>query len=381
MNNVLITGGAGFIGSQLSLKLLELGYNVTVLDNLSKQIHGDNPEKDSFLFNSIQGKVNFINGSVLDQSKVSNALKDVDYLVHLAAETGTGQSMYELNRYTNVNVVGTTSIFETIIKNKLSINKFILASSRAVYGEGKYDCKKCGVVYPKQRERRDLVEGKFECKCTLCDDEVAMLPTDEKSKTDPNSLYGLTKLMQEKIVELMEQVTQTPYTILRFQNVYGPGQSLSNPYTGILSIFSNQIIANEKINIFEDGLESRDFIFVDDIVDGIVLSLENDSADNEIINLGTGKSVTVHNLLEEMIKGYGKNTNYNISGDFRIGDIRHNVAEITKAKRLLEFEPRTSIDIGLQYYCDWVLSQSLNRNSYRRSLNELKRNGLLFSSK
>ena len=217
--NVLITGGAGFIGSNLSLKLIEKGYSVTVLDNLSPQIHS----KKSPLYHSIKGKVNFIHGTVLNYDDWKKALENIDVVVHLAAETGTGQSMYEIEKYTDVNIKG-TSIFLDILANKThSIKKIVVASSRAIYGEGKYTCKKHGTVFPIARLDHDMARGNFGVQCPSCAEEVSLEPTDEKSKIHPTSIYGITKHVQEQMFMLMGQSLGIPAVAFRYQNVYGAG--------------------------------------------------------------------------------------------------------------------------------------------------------------
>ena len=261
---ILITGGAGFIGSNLALELNNRGYSVTVIDNLSEQVHKKG--KESTLYLSIKGKVNFINGDVRKKGDWEKALRGQDIVVHLAAETGTGQSMYEISRYVEVNIQGTAHLLHFLSNNNHSIKKVIVASSRAVYGEGKYFCEEHFIVYPEIRKEVDLISGRFECTCPVCGREVKLQATDELSKLHPTSVYGITKHNQEQMVLTVCSALGIPAIAYRYQNVYGPGQSLCNPYTGILSIFSTQIKNNNQINIFEDGRESRDFVYIDDVV-------------------------------------------------------------------------------------------------------------------
>ena len=233
--NILITGGAGFIGSNLALKLIDRGYRITVLDNLSPQIHTEN----SPLYASIKDKVKFIKGTVLRYEDWKEALEDIDVVVHLAAETGTGQSMYEIERYTDVNIKGTSILLDILTNEAHSVKKIVVASSRAIYGEGKYSCEKCGVVYPKERNDADMAEKNFSVRCPKCNsDRLELLATDEESKIDPTSVYGITKQVQEQMFMVVGKSLNIPAVAFRYQNVYGAGQSLSNPYTGILSIFS-----------------------------------------------------------------------------------------------------------------------------------------------
>ena len=235
MKNILITGGAGFIGSNLTRKLVEKGFQVTVLDNLSKQIHGEN--QNSTLYLSIKDIAIFIKGDICNKSDWQKALRNQDAVIHLAAETGTAQSMYEISRYNEVNILGTTHLLDILANENHSIKKIIIASSRSIYGEGKYLCKNDGVLYPNQRQDIDISKGKFNLVCNKCNEPLQLLATDEDSKIHPSSIYGITKQQQEQMILLMGKTLNIPAVALRYQNVYGPGQSLSNPYTGIIYFF------------------------------------------------------------------------------------------------------------------------------------------------
>ena len=270
MNNILITGGAGFIGSNLTQKLVKKGFKVTILDNLSKQIHGKN--QNSTLYSSIKDIATFIKGDVCNKSDWQKALRNQDAVIHLAAETGTGQSMYEISRYNEVNILGTTHLLDILANENHTIKKMIIASSRSIYGEGKYLCKNDGVVYPNQRQDIDMANGKFNLVCFKCNEPLQLLATDEHSKIHPSSIYGITKQHQEQMILLIGKSLNIPAVALRYQNVYGPGQSLNNPYTGILSIFSTRLLNGNGIDIYEDGQESRDFVFIDDVVSATILA-------------------------------------------------------------------------------------------------------------
>lgn len=370
--NILITGGAGFIGSNLSLKLIEKGYCVTVLDNLSPQIHGEN----SPLYNSIKDKVRFIEGTVLNYEDWKKALEGIEAVVHLAAETGTGQSMYEIEKYTDVNIKG-TSIFLDILANEThSVKKMIIASSRAIYGEGKYHCEKDGTVYPIDRKDENMVKGDFHVKCPICNENVALLATDETSKIHPSSIYGITKQVQEQMFLVMGKSLNIPAVAFRYQNVYGAGQSLSNPYTGILSIFSTRIKNGNDITIFEDGKESRDFVYIDDIVDATILGIEKDEANYEVFNVGLGKAIDVLTVANTLVKEYSSNSKIEISGNYRLGDIRDNYADLTKIKEKLGFEPKVSFEEGIRKFVQWVNLQEVSEDKYEKSINEMKEKGL-----
>jgi len=370
--NILITGGAGFIGSNLSLKLIEKGCAVTVLDNLSPQIHGDS----SPLYNSIKDKVRFIKGTVLSHDDWKEALEGIDVVVHLAAETGTGQSMYEIEKYTDVNIKGTSIFLDILANEEHNVKKMIIASSRSIYGEGKYECPSCGVVYPTERKDVDMKKGDFNVKCPHCGVDTKLLATDETSKIHPSSIYGISKQVQEQMFMVMGKSLNIPAVAFRYQNVYGAGQSLSNPYTGILSIFSTRIKNNNDINIFEDGKESRDFVYVDDVVDATILGIEKDEANYEVFNVGLGEATDVNTVADTLTKAYDSNSKIIISGNYRLGDIRDNYADLTKIKNKLGFEPKVSFEDGIKKFTAWVNDQEIVEDKYEKSIKEMKEKGL-----
>lgn len=375
IKNVLITGGAGFIGSNLALKLISKGYAVTVLDNLSPQIHGDNPEETSPLYLSIKDKVKFIHGTVTNKEDWEEALKDQDAIVHYAAETGTGQSMYEVEKYVDVNINGTALMLNLLVNGAYNIKKVVVASSRSIYGEGKYISKELGAVYPTQRTA-EFMDGKdFEVKYPGSS-ALRLVGTDEESKIHPSSVYGITKQNQEQMVLTVCPTIGIAGVAFRYQNVYGPGQSLKNPYTGILSIFSTQIKNSNDINIFEDGKESRDFVYIDDVVDATILGLEKDEANNQVFNVGTGVAVDVLTVANELVKNYGVNVSINVSGNYRLGDIRHNYADLTKINKLLGFTPKVAFETGLKRFAEWVNTQEVQEDKYQKSIDEMKAKGL-----
>lgn len=375
MKNILITGGAGFIGSNLALKLIEKGYVVTVLDNLSPQIHGDCPEETSPLYLSIRDKVRFIKGTVTNADDWKEAIKNQDAIVHYAAETGTGQSMYEIQKYIDVNIGGTSLMLDLLVNSKHSVKKVVVASSRSIYGEGKYISKELGAVYPTQRAEDCMSKGDFEVKYPGTT-ALTLVGTDEESRIHPSSVYGITKQNQEQMILTVCPTVGIAGVAFRYQNVYGPGQSLKNPYTGILSIFSTQIKNGNGINIFEDGKETRDFVFIDDVVDATILGLENKNADNEVFNVGTGVATDVLTVANELIENYGIDVPVRISGNYRLGDIRHNYADLTKIKTLLGFQPKVSFKEGLKMFTKWVNTQGVQEDQYQKSIDEMKSKGL-----
>ena len=377
MKNILITGGAGFIGSNLTLKLIQKGYNVTVLDNLSPQIHGENAENQSVLFLSIKNNVNFIKGCVTNKLVWEKALLGQDAIIHLAAETGTGQSMYEIEKYTSINIGGTSIMLDILANTQHSIQKIIIASSRSIYGEGKYWSSELNsFVYPKHRTDDYMSSGDFEVKYKDVSFPLQLVATDEESKTHPSSVYGITKQNQEQMIMTVCPTIGIAPVAFRYQNVYGPGQSLSNPYTGILSIFSTLIKNDKEINIFEDGKESRDFVFIEDVVTATILGLEKEEANGEVFNVGTGEATDVITVANELIKNYGSQTKVNITGNYRLGDIRHNFADLSKIQNLLGFIPKYNFSNGIQIFTDWVITQEVKESKYEESISEMKEKGL-----
>jgi dTDP-L-rhamnose 4-epimerase len=376
MNKVLITGGAGFIGSNLALKLISKGYEVTVLDNLSIQIHGEDPINTSPLYCSIYDKVKFINGTVTSKLDWLSAIEGQDVIVHLAAETGTGQSMYEIQKYVDINVGGTALMLDILANTKHTIKKLVVASSRAIYGEGKYQCQEHGIVFPVERTNEDMSRGDFNCKCPKCDITVDLMPTCEESKLHPTSVYGITKLNQEQMVLTVGKSLGIPAVAFRYQNVYGPGQSLSNPYTGILSIFSTRIKNGNEISIFEDGQESRDFVYIDDVVDATILGIENENANYNSFNVGTGRRTDVLTVAQTLIEKYGQPVEVKVTGNYRLGDIRDNYADLSKISDLIGFTPKVMFEEGISNFVNWVNDQEIRKDNYEESIEIMKSKGL-----
>lgn len=377
MKHVLITGGAGFIGSNVALKLVAEGVNVTVLDNLSPQIHGENPDVTSPLYQSIKDKVRFIKGSVTSRDDWRKALEGVDAVLHLAAETGTGQSMYEIEKYVNVNIGGTAILLDILTNEKTDVKRVVVAESRAIYGEGRYWSDELNTfVYPDERPEETMSNGDFEVKYPGCTKPLKLVGTTEDSEIHPGSVYGITKQVQGQLVHMVCQSIGVESVSFRYQNVYGPGQSLSNPYTGILSIFSTRIKNGNGINIFEDGKETRDFVYIDDIADATILGLTVPGISGNAFNIGTGVATDVLTVANTLKKYYGIDVPITVSGNYRLGDIRHNFADITKARKLLGFDPQWSFDAGIEQFCKWVNDQPIQEDKYESSIEEMKQKGL-----
>jgi len=371
----LVTGGAGFIGSNLSNKLVLRGHFVRVLDSLAPQIHGDNPALSS-LYNSLDSRIEFVHGSVTNSDDMMLALRGIDTVVHLAAETGTGQSMYSIRHYNDVNIAGTALLLDLISNLRYPVKKIVVASSRAIYGEGKYLCSGHGTVYPKERKADALKAGDFEMHCPECDDVLTMQLTDENSMLNPNSIYGITKLSQEQMVLTVGKALGISAIAYRYQNVYGPGQSLHNPYTGILSIFSTRILNGNPVNIFEDGKESRDFVYIDDVVDVTLKGIEFEPEIVTALNVGSGVPTDVLSVANTLKHLLNINVPIEVSGNYRIGDIRHNVADLTRISLMLGYKPSVLFDEGIRKFIHWVQGQKIHQDRYEESIIELRSKGL-----
>jgi dTDP-L-rhamnose 4-epimerase len=370
---VLITGGAGFIGSRTARRLLETGFEVSILDNFSQQIHGPSAELPADLRDAVQ----LFRGDVRDKDICARALDGQQLLLHLAAETGTGQSMYQVCHYADVNIGGTATLMELLISGKFPIEGVVVASSRAIYGEGAARCISHGVVYPAARSRADMQAGKFEPHCPICGVDTSIVPTPEDAPFSPSSLYGLTKQVQEQMVLMYAKSLNINGFALRYQNVYGPGQSLKNPYTGILAIFSNQARSGQPINIFEDGEETRDFVYVDDVVEATVRCLQSPPCNPVALNVGSGIPVSVKEVVDRIIAFFDSKSTAQVTGAFREGDIRHNCADIERLRTLLGFVPETRFADGLKQFLAWASTQPLAAGAYERSLDEMRKVGLM----
>ena len=375
-DHVLITGGAGFIGSRLARRFSEAGYSVTVLDALIPQVHGDDPVTSSPSLAAVAEVANVVRGSVTSVDDLRTALTGATVVVHLAAETGTGQSMYEIDRYTETNVGGTAKLLDLLANEPHSVKRIVVASSRSIYGEGAYRTKDGRIVYPAHRADADMAAGDFDVHMAG-ESELEPIPTDEDAKLHPSSVYGITKQMQEALVMTVAPTIGIEPVSMRYQNVYGPGQSLKNPYTGILSIFSTLIRQGKEINIFEDGLESRDFVYIDDVVEATFLGATHPAAAGATFNVGSGVQTTVRDVVEALFAAFGTEVPTRVSGNYRLGDIRHNVADTTRLRETLGFQPSTPFREGVQRFVEWVLTEPVEGDRYEQSLSEMSARNLL----
>ena len=325
----------------------------------------------------LRDSVQLFRGDVRDPNLCERALLGQQVLIHLAAETGTGQSMYRVHHYTDVNITATAYLMELLLRGNYPVQSLIVASSRAVYGEGAAQCPEHGTVYPDPRENKSMEAGDFEPKCPCCGHSTTMVPTAEDAPFRPSSLYGLTKQVQEQMVLMYAATLKINGFALRYQNVYGPGQSLKNPYTGILAIFCNQARANGPIYIFEDGLESRDFVYVDDVVEATVRCVGAPAQKPIALNVGTGVSVTVADVVKYITMYFSSSSEVRVTGAFREGDIRHNCANVERLRSTLEFAPGCRFENGLRNFLVWADCQRLEARNYEQSLTEMRNMGLM----
>jgi dTDP-L-rhamnose 4-epimerase len=373
--HILITGGAGFIGTNLSRKLLADGYRISVLDNLSPQIHGAYPQLDEAMLRD--GRIHFIRADVRQSGVLEQALQTVDTVVHLAAETGTAQSMYQIAHYNEVNTQATAQLLDILANKPNTVKKIVLASSRSIYGEGAYACPTHGTVYPGARSAAQLKNHQWDPLCPACNGPLRAIPTPETARPSPASIYAATKYAQEDLIRIAGDSLGISTAILRFQNVYGAGQSLNNPYTGILSIFSTRIRRGMSLPIFEDGLESRDFVHVNDIVQAIQLAMESDAASGATLNVGAGEPTSVLDIANLLVDALGGTVRPEVTGQYRLGDIRHCYADLSQIKATLNFTPQVSLARGIEEFAAWVSSQPLPEDGLDKANEELKKRKMM----
>ncbi len=365
---VLITGGAGFIGSHLADELIEQGYKVRALDNLSEQVHGSPAARPDYL----HPEVELIVGDVRDEIAVLEALQDVDAVFHFAAMVGVGQSMYQVREYTEVNNVGTAVLLEALVEKP--VEKLVIASSMSIYGEGMYSDDSGKLFHDCGRELNDLRNQKWEMHA---EDgrPYSPLATPENKRPSLSSVYALSKFDQENLGLIMGKAYGIPTTALRFFNVYGTRQSLSNPYTGVLAIFASRLLNNNPPLIFEDGMQKRDFVHVKDVARACRLALETSKSDNEVFNIGSGYHYTIHEIAEKLAKVMGKDIPAELTSKYRLGDIRHCFADLSKAKEILGYEPQVDFEDGLYELAQWLEGQ-IAVDSVNQATEELESRGL-----
>ena len=365
--NILVTGGAGFIGSHIVDALVEKN-KVTIYDNFELQVHKQEPDylnKDAAL----------IRADIRDKESLKGAVMDADIIFHQAAMVGVGQSMYQIERYVDVNTLGTAKLLDILANEEHDVKKLIVASSMSIYGEGAYQCEDCGVTYPSLRSEEQMKSRQWEMTCPVCAKVVEPVPTDEKKPLQPTSIYAVSKKDQEEMSLAVGHAYGIPTVALRYFNTYGPRQALSNPYTGVCAIFSSRIKNSNPPIVFEDGLQTRDFISVHDIAAANLLVMESSRADYNVYNVGTGKPVSILKIAETLAELYGKDLKPGIVNKFRQGDIRHCYADISKISRL-GFKPAVTFKDGMQELVEWGRMQEAEDMS-DMAFAELKAKGLV----
>ena len=343
---ILVTGGAGFIGSHLVDALVGMGHDVVIYDNLEPQVHKGVPTY-------LNKNAELIKADVRDKDALKGALQDAEVLFHLAARVGIGQSMYQIENFMDVNTLGTSRILDILVNEEHDLKKFVLASSMSIYGEGAYRCDDCGTVYPTLRTEEQFRKGLWEMRCPDCKKEVHPVPTNESKPLQPTSIYAISKKDQEEMSLVVGKTYGIPTVALRYFNVFGPRQSLNNPYTGVCAIFSSRIKNGNAPLVYEDGLQSRDFVSVHDIVKANILSMEQQSADHEVFNVGAGRTTTIRDIGRILIKLYNRELTPAVTNKFRAGDIRHCTADITKISKRLGYSPSVDFEKGMKELVEW----------------------------
>ena len=349
---VLVTGGAGFIGSHLVDALLRRGDSVRIYDNLTPQVH------PAGLPDYLARDVEFIRGDIRDPDRLCDAVRNVDIIVHLAAAVGVGQSMYEIAHYIGANTQGTANLLQALLDTKIKIEKLIVASSMSIYGEGRYWCAACGVVAPPVRSLRQLLRKEWDTLCPHCGLKLAPIPTDESKPLQCSSMYALSKKDQEEMALLFGRTYGLPVVAMRYFNIYGPRQALSNPYTGVAAIFASRLLNRRVPMVFEDGRQMRDFVSVHDVVQASLLAIERKQADGMALNVGSGEPVTIEQVARVLAAALDTAIPAELTGKYRAGDIRHCFADISAAERVLGYKPKVGFAEGIRELVHWLRRQS-----------------------
>lgn len=371
---MLVTGGAGFIGSHLVDALVKEGHRVRVFDNLEPQVHGALREQQRWPDYCNPG-AEYVFGDVRDRDALAKSVEGVDVVFHEAAMVGVGQSMYQVRRYVDVNTLGTATLLDVLVNQKRRVRKLVVASSMSIYGEGKYECPTHGAIYPRLRPKEQLERRDWEVRCPQCGQAARPLPTDEEKPFFSTSIYAISKKDQEEMCLCVGRAYGIPTVALRYFNVYGTRQALSNPYTGVAAIFSSRLLNNKAPLIYEDGLQSRDFIHVSDIVRANLLVMNADAANYDSFNVGAGVPVTVLDVARILGQALERDIKPVVVGKFREGDIRHCFADISKARRL-GYTPSVPFEQGMRDLAAWVGEQQAE-DRVEAAAGELEQRGLV----
>lgn len=372
--NVLVTGGAGFIGSHIVDALLDAGHEVRVFDSLEPQVHGSLRQENKWP-DYLAADCEKVLGDVRDRDAVRAALSGIDVIYHEASAVGVGQSMYDIERYVDLNTRGTSVLLDVLANEPHDVQRLIVASSMSIYGEGKYRCPVHGEVFPQLRPDSQLEEHEWEMRCPICGKDASPLPTDESKPLYPTSIYAITKKDQEEMCLCIGRAYGIPTVALRYFNVYGPRQALSNPYTGVAAIFSGRLLNDKAPVIFEDGLQSRDFTHVSDIVQANMLALERHEMDYGVFNVGTGRQLSILDVAEALIEELGSRQRAEIVNSFRAGDIRHCYSDISRIQEV-GYRPTVRFEEGVAALVEWVREQSAE-DTFERARKELTSRGLV----
>jgi dTDP-L-rhamnose 4-epimerase len=367
---ILITGGAGFVGSHLADGLLRAGHKVRILDDLAPQVHpGGVPD---YLAHDVE----LIRGDVRDRHTLKAALAKVDVIFHFAATVGVGQSMYEISRYMSINTLGTAELLQALLDFRSAPEKLIVASSMSIYGEGRYICPACNTtVAPRVRSTRDLRSGQWDLHCDRCAGRLEPQATDESKPSEITSVYALSKRDQEDICLIYGRTYDLPVTALRFFNIYGTRQALSNPYTGVAAIFASRLLNRQAPLVFEDGCQMRDFVSVHDVVQANMLAMASPRSNDQVINVGSGRPISILQVAEILARSLNTSIEPLVTHKYRAGDIRHCYADITKARNLLGYKPQISHEKGFQELAAWLSQQNADDKA-EAMLKELRAYGL-----
>jgi dTDP-L-rhamnose 4-epimerase len=374
---ILVTGGAGFVGSHTVDRLLAEGHDVRVLDNLDPQVHGEGAEAARHLAAHIRAKaIDYRQGDVRDVSAMRQVIRGVEAVIHLAAAVGVGQSMYRPIYYAGVNTLGTATLLELLANEKTRVGKLVVASSMSIYGEGAYRCPVCGPRTGATRPAAQLAAHDWEVACPSCGAPMEPIPTPETKTLECTSVYAVTKKSQEEMVLCFGQAHRLPVVALRYFNIYGPRQSLSNPYTGVAAIFMSRLLNNHRPIVFEDGRQTRDFIHVCDVARANALALTSDAANGQALNVGTGRAISVVGLAETLARLLDRDLAPEIMGQYRAGDIRHCFADTTRMRETTGFTAELDLDRGMPELIEWSAREVAN-DAVERSLAELQSRGMV----
>lgn len=368
---ILVTGGAGFIASFLVDALVAKGHEVRIFDNLDQQVHPGG-KRPTYLNRDAE----FVEGDVRDYDALLKAVDGVEVIFHEAGAVGVGQSQYQIKKYVDVNTGGTANLLDILVNHKNKARKVVVAASMSSYGEGRYSCGKCGLVCPDLRPEEQMERGEWELFCPACRSTLKPVPTDEDKIQLCNSIYAYSKKDQEDMVLNIGKTYKLPVVALRYFNVYGPRQSLSNPYTGVAAIFLSRLKNNNPPVVYEDGLQTRDFISVHDIVRANIMSMESSSGDYQVFNVGSGVPYSIKGIAQTLAELLGKNIQPKIADKFRKGDVRHCFADISRIKEKLGFTPSISFEAGMKELIEWSRDAEAE-DKFEQAAAELKERKLI----